>query len=254
MGKYMKSSKKLITGIITAAGCALAALITVSILLPGKSPNKRVVDNSISQGYVSPVVNRDGSMLTPYFSAFRFETNLYEANDVTGKFSYAISHDVFRMVYNDKLSYCDVLEDTITEYNAYFVMENTEATSDLISSRNNREPLYAQQLKECEQGTVQNGIYVHEKFEFEDLDSFPFDKYSISIHSNEKEIISEFTHTEEITIPEQLFVGNKGEICIYLVECVTYDSGRVRYLTEDELCYFYYLKDGNQVKMSKTKL
>lgn len=258
----MKSNKKLLTGIIIAAvSCVLVALITVSILLSGKiNFNGGVEDNSVSAGYVSPDSNSSTnadippSMLTPYWCAYRFEANVYETNAVNGKVSYAIDDNVFEMCYNGLLGYCDAFESEIVEYDIYLVIYNTEVASDLISSRYHREPAYAQQLKEYEPGTVQNGVYVHKKFEFKDLNSFPFDKYSISVYRDEKkQIVRNFAHTEEINIPEQLFADDIGCIEIALEECVTYDNGRVTYNMNSDVTDFYYLKEGNQIKISRTE-
>lgn len=250
----MKSNKKLLTGIIIAVVCCvLAAVIVINVLLSGKAiSHVGVEDTSVSYGYITKGSNPDMAFLTPYWCAFRFETNEYEENAVNGKISYAISNDIFGRCYRQLLGDCSHFKDKILEYNIYFLIQNTQVAQDLNNSLYHGEPEYAQQLKEFEIGTVQKGVYIHEKLEFNDFDSFPFDKYDISVYREEEQVFHEFAHTDEVTFPEQLFAGSQGSIRISLVECVTYDSGRVNYNTDDYGAFFYYLKEGSQVKISKT--
>lgn len=248
----MKSNKKLLTRIIIAViGCVLAATVTACALLSGNNINGGLEDNSVSSGYVSTGGGSAPCVLTPYFCAYRFETNVYEANSVNCKVSYAIDGNVFKMCYEDLLYYNS--QDTITEYNIYLLIVNGEVAGDLFDFRYNREPEYAQRLKGLDTGTAQNGVYIHERFEFKDLNSFPFDRYDISIYWEKEQKIREFAHTEEIIVPEQLFVGDSGCISICLEQCVTFGSGKVDYLGDTDNVYFHYLKEGDQVKISRTR-
>ena len=257
----MQINKKFLTGIIIAViSFIVAALRVVSVILFGKKNiDGGVTDTSVSVGYnkysdrVPPGASVPPAVLTPYFCAYRFETNVYEANAVNCKFSYAISKGIFKECYENMLWSCRG-EDTITEYNIYLLIENTKSAADLNYLRYHQEPEFAQQLKEYEVGAVQNGVYVHEKIEFQDLNSFPFKRYSVSSDWNDKEqLVREFAHTEEMNLPEQLFIDDSGCIKIMLVDCVTYASGKVSYTEDAENAYFHYLKEGNQVKISKTK-
>lgn len=208
-----------------------------------------VEDTSVSCGYVKEFEKSEDpvSILTPYFCAYRFETNEYKVSAVNGKISYAIDYGIFKELYDNRL-YCSSSKDTITDYNIYLIMRNTETA--IV-----RDLSYAQRLKGYDAGTVQNGVYIHEKFEFNDLNSFPFDNCSLSSYLDKKEqlVRRDFTHTEEVTVPEELFAGNKGCIDIRLTECIIFDSGKIEYLDNCGSTYLYYLKEGNQVKLSRTK-
>lgn len=200
--------------------------------------------------------NGDPDYFTFFFCDYLFDNNQFEKDNVNLSFFYSIDGSkVFlgksNCWYSDIMQHGDIVED-----NLYITMENPaiEKSADYMFNADGSKLFdgnsrYYERIASAEQGVLERGkgIFVYKHFELSD--SFPYEDYKIDIQRVENKSVHTYSHSENIKIPQELFVGDNGIMFCGLTEFVKFEDGTVECMFSRGTHFFYSVQD-NFVKVS----
>lgn len=211
-------------------------------------------DNS----YGGAVTSLDDHMVCPgdfeyftfFFCDYLFDKNQFEKDNVNFTFFYLIDGSKVFLESNcwesEIKHHGDIVED-----NLYITLENPaiERSADYNIYNSDGFSLYEgnrkyyERIASAEQGVLQSGegILVYKHFELSD--SFPYEDYKMDIQFVENKEIRTYQHSENIKIPEELFVGENGVMYCGLTEFVKFEDGTVECMFSDGTRFFYSVQE-----------
>ncbi len=237
----------------------IAVLLSAVVLVGVATPigvvfhDHTASDNSVSGGFIIT----DNSLpeeLSPYFCAYKFDTNIFDPNNVEIEIYLGISESTFAECYSYDMqrieSFGNIIErsimPTIKKYksidaylrNAYSLENDIGYTDKYIDFLRNT-PL----LK------YDHGLYIWDKIVFDKIENFPFEKYKMNSYKKKDVFIREYSYSKRVTIPEDFFEEESGAICIDLEEYTRYENGELwlRAAVSDLLVGFSYYKKGGKI-------
>ena len=107
---------------------------------------------------------------------------------------------------------------------------------------------------------AKNGFYVHDVIEFQDKNTFPFDKYAIELEAeyfNLQRVLVHYHYSEVIVVPPELFVGTEGVLHFCFGGYIEFENMRMigsaegKYMRAiSESCAVYYKVIGGKIHLS----
>ena len=234
------------------------AVLLSAVLLVGVATPIGVVfhdhtasDNSVSDGFII-TDNSVPEELSPYFCAYKFDTNIFDPNNVEVEIYLGISESIFAECYSYDMqrteSRGNIIErsimPTIKNYksiNAH--LQNAYSLENAVEYPDK----YIDFLRSTPLLKYDHGLYIWDKIVFDDMENFPFEKYKMSYYEKKDGFIREYSYSKRVAIPEDFFEEESGAIYIDLEEYTRYENGELwlRATTYyPKIGFSYYKKEG----------
>lgn len=224
----------------------VVAVLMSAVLIAGLAAPIGVVlhdratsDNSVSGGLII-TDNSDPEVLTPYYCAYKFDTNVFDPNNVEVEIYLGIDKIALTELHLDDMEKSK-LWGNIIEYSIMPTIKNYKLIDEYLQENDIE---YIDFFRNTALSKYNHGLYIWDKIAFDKIENFPFEKFDMESYEERNILRREFSYSERVTIPAVFFEEESGVICLDLEGYKQYENGHslMRETLYPKMKFSYYKK------------